>query len=397
MSARHLRLVAAVPTAPLAPTADEATEARHVQDALVADFLVARRVMVRSPKVASQASSALNNFLPWAAELGKFVWEIGPGDVDRWALALKNSVRTRTHRLYVGNIALFYDWMVARRGAELLQRFGVVVANPIDRFNRARRMPAEERLVPVPREETIEYFLAYAAAAIAAAPSDVKWLQASRSYALWMVANDAGLRRHELAVLEIDDIDLPGGTIRVVEGKGCKWRILRIQPRLPPTLRWYLDDVRPHFRVQGGGRVLFPSAYLRPFADGSVANLLWEQQVLASLPAEDRFTLHGFRRAYATRLYKHLREEGVRDPLVYVQHQLGHEYLSTTQRYCQLDDDYRAELARQAARALLDRYRRRAGQSVAGDGASRSSEAAGTAHEDRPDNQDCRVNGRHAP
>jgi len=39
-----------------------------------------------------------------------------------------------------------------------------------------------------------------------------------------------------------------------------------------------------------------------------------------------------------------------------VQQQLGHEYLSTTQRYCQLDDDYRYFLVQQAAEALIEHY-----------------------------------------
>jgi integrase len=75
----------------------------------------------------------------------------------------------------------------------------------------------------------------------------------------------------------------------------------------------------------------------------------------AGLAGEDRFTLHGFRRAFATRLYKHLRAERVRDPLVYVQYELGHRYLSTTQHYCQLDDAYKAALAREAGVALVNR------------------------------------------
>jgi hypothetical protein len=41
-----------------------------------------------------------------------------------------------------------------------------------------------------------------------------------------------------------------------------------------------------------------------------------------------------------------------------VQHQLGHEYLSTTQRYCQLDDDFRHFLAQEAASALVELYGR---------------------------------------
>ena len=90
-----------------------------------------------------------------------------------------------------------------------------------------------------------------------------------------------------------------------------------------------------------------------------MAELLERELIRARLSAEDRFTLHGFRRAFATRLYKQLRAAQVRDPLVYVQYELGHRYLSTTQHYCQLDDAYKAALARDAGVALVNRYRRR--------------------------------------
>jgi len=88
----------------------------------------------------------------------------------------------------------------------------------------------------------------------------------------------------------------------------------------------------------------------------ALANLLRHELAKAGLPEEDRFACHGFRRAYATRLYKTLRQQGFRDPLVYIQEQLGHEYLSTTQQYCQLDDDYRYFLIQDAAQALMRHY-----------------------------------------
>ena len=107
--------------------------------------------------------------------------------------------------------------------------------------------------------------------------------------------------------------------------------------------------------------MLFLSSYGRSFSPGALGQLLHVQQVAARLPVEDHFTAHGFRRAYATRLYKDLRAQRVRDPLVFVQHQLGHDYLSTTQRYCQLDDDFRHLLAQEAASALVELYGRQIG------------------------------------
>jgi integrase len=329
------------------------------QAQLVENFLVSRRATV-SPQSVHVAVSALKaNLLPWVQARHRFVWNVSPEDLDEWAVALRHSVATRTHTGYFAAVACFYDWLVVRQAEQIERLIGISVRNPVDRFNRARRLSEGELLVPVPREETIRYFLAFCRKAIdLSMGSDIKWLQACRSYAMWLVLNWAGLRRAELAALGTHDVDLEAGIIQVVDGKGHRGRIVQIQPRLGPTLCWFVQEIRPQM-VGHRDRVLFLSSYGRSFSPGALSHLLHVQQGAARLPVEDQFTAHGFRRAYATRLYKDLRAQHVRDPLVFVQHQLGHEYLSTTQRYCQLDDDFRHLLAQEAASALVELYGRR--------------------------------------
>lgn len=332
------------------------------QRQLLEDFLVSRRSTVAASTVQGSLSALRANFFPWLETAGRYVWEVTPDDLDQWALTLKHSVRTRTHQQYFIQVEQFYDWLVARRGAEIRRRLGVDVRNPVDRFNRARRMPEGERLVPVPREEAIEFFLAASRSAISTATSDVKWLQACRNYTLWMLLNWAGLRRVEAAELVRDGVDLVACTLRIREGKGGKGRIVHIQPPLAPVLRWYLLDVRPQASCAWRVPLVFLNARNEALHPDGIRNLLHRDQLSARLPQEDRFTCHGFRRAFATRLYKALRRQGFRDPLVYVKEQLGHAYLSTTQRYCQLDDDYRYFLVRDAAAALIRHYETMGGQ-----------------------------------
>lgn len=350
---RHLRPLPATP-APPAPLPRAAWAA--YQQELFEAYLVSRRATVGASAVHGTLSALRANFLPWLAAHDRHVWEVTPADLDAWALALRNTIMTRTHQQYFAQVACFYDWLVARKADELWERLGVQVRHPVDRFNRARRMPEGERLVPVPREEAITFFLAASRARIAAAPSDAKWLQACRDHAIWQVLNWAGLRRSELAALARADIDLEAGLLRVVAGKYGKGRLVHLQPPLAPILRWYLHDVRPQEPPGWRGTTLFRNQTGRAFHPDSLRNLLHAAQVQAGLPAEERFTCHGFRRAYATRLYKALRRQAFRDPLIYVKEQLGHAYLSTTQRYCQLDDDYRHFLVRDAAAALAAHY-----------------------------------------
>jgi site-specific recombinase XerD len=201
-----------------------------------------------------------------------------------------------------------------------LRTCGISVRNPVDRFNRARRLSEGERLVPVPREATIRYFLAFCRKVIdLSVGSDIKWLQACRSFTMWLVLNWAGLRRAELAALSTHEVDLEAGIIQVVDGKGHRGRLDQIQPRLALTLRWFVQEIRPQM-VGHRDRVLFLSSYGRSFSPGALSHLLHIQQVAARVPVEDQITAHGFRRAYATRLYWDLRAQRMRDPLVYVQH-----------------------------------------------------------------------------
>ena len=319
-------------------------------------FLVSRRVSGGRFTVQASLSAIRANFLPWLAARGLYVWDVQPEDVDEWALALKNSVKTRTHQQYFIQLHKFYSWLVVRRADEILQRTGARVRNPVDQFNRARRMPEDERLVPVPREEIIDYFLAAGKARISSARSDFQWLQACRNYTMWMVLNWSGLRRMELTALVRDDVDLVAGVLRVREGKGGKGRLVHIQPPLAPVLRWYLQEVRSQVRC--GWRVphLFLGSSQRPLDPDSVRHLLHHEQLETRLGCDDWFTCHGFRRAFATRLYKTLRQQRFRDPLIYVKEQLGHKYISTTQRYCQLDDDFRYFLVKEAEQALTEHY-----------------------------------------
>lgn len=329
------------------------------QRTLVDDFLMSRRATVSATTVQVAVTALRSNLLPWLEAHGRYVWEATPEDLDRWAVSLKHSVKARTHQHYFIHVDQFYSWLVARRRDEVLASVGVEPRNPVDAFNRARRLPEGDRLVPVPREEVIQYFLAASRHRVDTARSDTKWLQACRDYCLWMVMNWAGLRRMEVAELARDDVDLVAGIIQVREGKGGKGRIVHVQPELAPVLRWYVHDVRPQAPCAWRNALLFLNAGQRGHHPDGITNLLHQRQVEARVPSEDQFTCHGFRRAYATRLYKALRAQGFRDPLVYVKEQLGHVYLTTTQRYCQLDDDYRYFLMKEAGEALASHYESR--------------------------------------
>lgn len=342
---------------------DRADSEREEERRLVAAFLETRRRRC-APSTCQQDRVVLHaHFLPWLRTQRLLLWEVTPEVVERWTDVLVHSVERSTARAYVEHLRAFYEWLIGRRADDLRERHGVVLRNPVDRFNRVRREPEEEDFLPAPDEGVVRTFLGHRAACIEHAPSDARWLQACRDYLLWMVMNWAGLRRAEAVALARDDIDLAGlphhhgSAIRVVDGKGHKGRVVDIQPPLLKKLAWYLQEVRP--QAPGGWTataLLFPSQRRGMLDPDTLNYLLGRQQAEAGLAEGDRFACHGFRRAYATRLYIQLRAGRHPDPLAYIQGQLGHVYPSTTVRYCQLPAEYAAALRAEAARAIGRHY-----------------------------------------
>ena len=126
----------------------------------------------------------------------------------------------------------------------------------------------------------------------------------------------AGLRRAEIAGLRADMIDLEARTMRVT-GKGGKTRVLPLADALMPELT---------IAVAKGG-YLFPSGdgHLTPTSLGRLVSPLLGQG----------YSTHTLRHRFATRIY-----QGTHD-LRATQELLGHESVSTTQRYTQISDEQR--------------------------------------------------------
>jgi len=136
-----------------------------------------------------------------------------------------------------------------------------------------------------------------------------------------------GARVSELASLDIGDVDMPGGQIRVT-GKGDKQRILPIHREAVHRLQQYLAGGRPHLKPKAGEEAVFVNRTGTRLTDGGIRRMLGRQ--LAALGASSGVTPHTFRHTFAT----HMLEAGA--DLRTVQDLLGHVALSTTQIYTHL-------------------------------------------------------------
>ncbi|MFZ0091888.1 MAG: tyrosine-type recombinase/integrase [Solirubrobacteraceae bacterium] len=144
-----------------------------------------------------------------------------------------------------------------------------------------------------------------------------------RNRALIAVLWRSGLRISEALALELRDIDLEAGTLRVRHGKGDKSRTVGLDEQTAALLARWLDRRRrlgpgaraPVFCTLQGGRV--DASYVRRLLP----------RLATKAHVERRVHAHGLRHTYAAELAR----EGT--PINVIRDALGHTSLAVTDRY----------------------------------------------------------------
>lgn len=163
----------------------------------------------------------------------------------------------------------------------------------------------------------------------------------ARDRAILELLYGCGIRNAELVGLNLDDIHWANDAI-LVRGKGQKQRYVPLGDAAAETLRAYLGERSARLAAAGSPHgsatpALFLNLHLRGLAQPggqarlttrSVGRIVKRIAILRGLPGDVH--PHTLRHAFGT----HLLEEGA--DLRAIQELLGHERLSTTQRYTQL-------------------------------------------------------------
>ncbi|MBN1253685.1 MAG: tyrosine recombinase XerC [Deltaproteobacteria bacterium] len=147
----------------------------------------------------------------------------------------------------------------------------------------------------------------------------------SRDHAILELLYSSGLRVGELTALNLHNLDLGGGMVRVM-GKGGKERIVPIGSKATEALGAYLER-RVELMEQGRSapQYLFLNNRGGRLTPRSVARMIKKYLPLGGIVKET--SPHTFRHSFAT----HLLDAGA--DLRGIQELLGHTSLSTTQRY----------------------------------------------------------------
>lgn len=149
-----------------------------------------------------------------------------------------------------------------------------------------------------------------------------------RDRAMLEVLYATGIRRHEIASLELGDIEAERGVMLIREGKGGRDRLLPVGERALYWVGEYLERGRPQLTWNAEDRTLFLGA------EGKRLSALWLSTLIAK-----RVDAAGIGKRGGCHLWRHtmatLMLEGGAD-LRFIQAMLGHAELSTTQIYTQV-------------------------------------------------------------
>jgi integrase/recombinase XerD len=145
-----------------------------------------------------------------------------------------------------------------------------------------------------------------------------------RDRAILEVLYGAGLRISELVGLDVDDVDLEEGSVKVM-GKGSKERVVPLGRYANRSISAYLTRARPSLARERSGSALFLNQRGGRLTRQGADRVLKMAAHGAGL--KKRVTPHMLRHSFATHLL-----EGGADVRV-VQELLGHASLSTTQIY----------------------------------------------------------------
>jgi integrase/recombinase XerC len=192
--------------------------------------------------------------------------------------------------------------------------------------------------LPMPkREKKLPQFLSEAQMAqLLDLPMRKRYRFSLRDAALLELLYSCGVRVQELCGLNIEDIDLWSGMVRVF-GKGSRERMVPLGGSAQRMVHAYLESRPPAARKSGP---LFRNYQETRLSDRSARRIV--ERWIHEAAIHQKVTPHTFRHSFAT----HLLGRGC--DLKSVQELLGHRHLATTQTYTHVTPEHLKKVYDQA-------------------------------------------------
>lgn len=339
-----------------------AHEVEALETDVLSGFVLARSSAGWADSTIQGDVRTLSSIREW---LGKPLWDMEPGDADRYfGLHMKGAAK-QTKVANAASIAVFFTYLDKRHREEIYHLTGRVPELPLDELNRPRG--SQDTLIRIPPPEAVLDGL------FAAWRDDLahtrKYNTEARDYVACRLMAKVGLRINETRKLDLDDIKdapelgrLPKLHVRYGKGaygSGPKARIVPLINSADSLLEWYVQEVRPEFEDEAHwsrpGNPLFCSE--RRYDDGSAKRAAISSlrkgladAVLRYAPAwHGKITPHVLRHYCASDLYR----SGM--DLIAIQELLGHEWIATTMRYVHVLRSHVEDSWRKASSRTQDR------------------------------------------
>ena len=285
-----------------------------------------------TPQTNPEVSKAIRKFLEslkgknasehtrraYQKELTRFAEFLGPEirwkDIDHVFI---RSFLSHLHESGLSKVSVARALAAVRSLYKWLAREGIVQQNPA-KLVATPKLP--RKLPRVPTLEEMNGLLDRDMPERAAFPE--------RDRAIFELLYGCGLRNSELTGIELGDIDYANGVI-LIRGKGKKQRYVPLEGQAEEALKAYMQARQKVLSESGKtARRLFINRRGGPLTSRSVARIVKQIAIARGLPPDVH--PHTLRHAFGT----HMLSEGA--DLRAIQELLGHERLSTTQKYTQL-------------------------------------------------------------
>ena len=272
---------------------EEHLTARHLAEGTVSGHLRSVEAFAEFLHEPDPREAALQDLLDWRKKLAK----------------TKLAISTRNSKLR--QVKAFYRW---------LYETGRALTDP------GEKMPVLRTPKPLPKN-------------VPSAAQMIKLLRVPntgtttgiRDRAILELLYSSGLRAGELCKLTVYDLDAEARTVRIIQGKGRKDRIVPVGRAALDWCKRYLKEVRPVFlarRKPGQGEPLFLTLFGNPMQSAYLYRIVKRCAKVAGLASGT--TTHSLRHACATEMLK----GGA--TIRHIQEMLGHADISTTQIYTHL-------------------------------------------------------------
>lgn len=298
----------------------------------------------------------------------EYPWSWTPADVEEWtAVAIaERGLAHSTVRFRHDTLRLFLDYLCDHRygwAAECQSRFATHPVQICHEWNTVAHVGDYEGRPgnrPLTRAELQDLFdLADEKVAKVRRLGRKGWLTAFRDATLLKVAYAWGLRRREVAMLDLSDFARNPkvaafgefGVLSVRWGKALRGgpprrrSVLTVMPWSVEVVREWVSELRPHYGFDAQP-ALWPTERGGRVDPTYVSNRFARLRDELGLPGV--LGPHCLRHSYVT----HLMEDGL-EPL-FVQQQAGHSWASTTALYTGVSSDFKNRVLNQALERVLN-------------------------------------------